>query len=239
MNNFKKLGFIIPSSCTVFEFELAKLSPQISTTIGCVSRLLITDTNEDGLNQMNEGIELAARQLATINPDVINYVCTSGSFKDGYNGNNNIKKLLKKYSQSSEVTTTSESVLEALKKLKIKSLVLLTPYNKSITQLEIDFLNLNNISVYDHMFLDIEDNLERGNLDPKDLFNYATKLDFSHADGILLSCTNVTSMEIIKPLEKLTNKSVITSNQASIWHSLRLSRCKKKINGYGKLLSKY
>ena len=105
MNNFKKLGFIIPSSCTAFEFELAKLSSQISTIIGCVSRLLITDTNEDGLNQMNKGIELAAKQLATINPDVINYVCTSGSFKDGYNGNNNIKKLLKKYCKSSKVTT--------------------------------------------------------------------------------------------------------------------------------------
>src|SRR6185312_5250174 len=43
------------------------------------------------------------------------------------------------------------------------------------------------------------------------------------ADGYLISCGNLRSLEAIVPLEREFGKPVITSNQAGLWHALRLA----------------
>ena len=89
-----KIGFMLPSSCTVFEQEFLKVTLGLEGVIGCPTRLLLNETDATGLTSMNEGIDLAAEQLATIDLDVIVYMCTSGSFMDGQDGNQSIKDRL-------------------------------------------------------------------------------------------------------------------------------------------------
>ena len=78
-----KIGFMLPSSCTVYEPEFTKITAGIAGVIGCASRLLIEETDAEGLRLMNRHIDLAAKELATIGPDVVAYMCTSGSFLEG------------------------------------------------------------------------------------------------------------------------------------------------------------
>mgnify|MGYP000844142173 FL=1 len=231
-----KIGFMLPSSCTVFEQEFLKVTLGLEGVIGCPTRLLLNGTDATGLTSMNEGIDLAAEQLATIDLDVIVYMCTSGSFMDGQDGNQSIKDRLSRITGCPNVTTTSESVVEAMSTLGIKRSTMLTPYNEDISSREVDFLASQGVHIIDYKFRDVEDNLDRGSLLPEESFHYASQLNFKEADGTFLSCANVRAIEIIDSLEAHTNKPVVTSAQATIWKALRMSGVDSPISGYGTLL---
>ena len=231
-----KIAFMLPSSCTVFEQEFLQITAGLDGVIGCPARLLITQTDAAGLADMNDGIDLAAGQLATVGPDVVVYMCTSGSFKDGQDGNQAIKERLRGLTGCPDVTTTSEAVVDAMKALGLRRVVMLTPYNEDLTRREIDFLGLHAVAVSDFHFRDIEDNLDRGSVLPEESLRYALELDYTEADGIFLSCANVRAIEVIDTLEERTGRPVVTSSQATVWKALRLAGVSEPIMGYGALL---
>ena len=231
-----KIAYMIPSSCTVFEQEFLAMTAGLEGVIGCPTRLLIESTDANGMHQMNQAIDLAARELATVAPDAVVYMCTNGSFVDGRDGNQAIKDSLQNITGCHDVTTTSEAVIEALKALGIGRVAMLTPYNEDITQREVDFLAAHDIAVTDFQFRDIQDNLDRGSVPPEETFRHATKLDWEAADGIFLSCANIRVIEIIDSLEALARRPVVTSSQATTWKALRLAGVTEPIPGYGALL---
>jgi len=57
------------------------------------------------------------------------------------------------------------------------------------------------------------------------------------ADGVLLAGTGLRCVGIIDALEKDLGRPVITANQASLWHCLRLSGVRTPVTGYGSLLA--
>lgn len=231
-----KIAFMLPSSCTVFEQEFLAITAGLEGVIGCPARLLIEDTDDAGLSAMNEGIGLAARQLATTAPDVVVYMCTSGSFKDGRDGNEAIKEQLRGITGCGRVTTTSEAVVEAMKTLGLRRVAMLTPYDEDITRKEIDYLQLNGITVSDYRNRDIQDNLDRGSIPLEESLRYALELDHATADGLFLSCANVPAIQIVETLEERTGRPVVTSSQATVWKSLRMAGISEPVAGYGALL---
>ncbi|MEM2552944.1 MAG: hypothetical protein QXE02_05435, partial [Sulfolobales archaeon] len=56
------------------------------------------------------------------------------------------------------------------------------------------------------------------------------------AEGLFISCTNLRTFEVIEPLEKDLGIPVVTSNQASLWASLRGLGIRERIDGLGRLL---
>src|SRR5262245_14261462 len=124
-----KIGFILPSSCLVYEQEFLKITRGLDGVIGVPARLLITQCDAAGLAAMNEHIDLAARQLATCDCDVTIYMCTSGSFMDGNKGDEAIRARVQKLT-GKPTMSTSQAVLTAMKRFKLKRVVMLTPYNE-------------------------------------------------------------------------------------------------------------
>ena len=59
------------------------------------------------------------------------------------------------------------------------------------------------------------------------------------AEGILISCGNLRTFEVIEPLETDTGLPVITSNQAGLWQALRLVGVKDRLLGLGRLLREF
>jgi maleate isomerase len=163
-------------------------------------------------------------------------MCTSGSFKDGQDGNEEIKDNLRRITGCANVTTTGEAVIEGMKALGLKQTAMLTPYDEEITRREVDFLGFHGIGVPDFHYRDIEDNLDRGAIPPEDSLRHALDLDYASADGLFLSCANVPAIQVIDTLEERTGKPVVTSSQATVWKSLRLAGVEDSIPGYGVLL---
>lgn len=69
-----RIGFMLPSSCTVYEQEFVQITRSLGGVIGCAARLLIETTDADGLRGMNRHVEMAAKELATIDPDIVVYM---------------------------------------------------------------------------------------------------------------------------------------------------------------------
>ena len=59
----------------------------------------------------------------------------------------------------------------------------------------------------------------------------------AEADGVLIAGTGLRCVAIIDALEQALSRPVITANQASLWHCLRLAGLKPEIKGYGALFA--
>jgi maleate isomerase len=57
-----------------------------------------------------------------------------------------------------------------------------------------------------------------------------------NADGVLIGGTGFRCVGIIEQLERDLQRPVITANQASLWHCLRLAGLNAPVEGYGSLL---
>ena len=64
----------------------------------------------------------------------------------------------------------------------------------------------------------------------------AIKADVPESEAVFVSCTALRTSAIIEELEQALGKPVVTSNQALVWHSLRLSGYDDAVEGYGQLL---
>lgn len=79
-------------------------------------------------------------------------------------------------------------------------------------------------------------NTDIGRISPYDVYRFARSVYREGADGLFISCTNLRTAEVIEPLEKDLGVPVVTSNQASLWASLRRLGIRRKIRGFGRLL---
>ena len=234
-----KIAFMLPSSCLAFEQEFLKVTDSLDGVIGIPARLLLGYTDADALTGMNEGINLAARQLATTSPDVAIYMCTSGSFKDGQDGNQAIKDRLAELVPGAKTMTTSEAIVRGIEAFGMRRVVMTTPYDEDLTNREVEFLAYHGVTVTGFDFRDIEDNLDRGDLPATEWLKYAKALDYSEVDGFFLSCGNVRTLDILDTLEAESGLPVVSSTQATIWMALRLAGIDDRIPGFGALLREH
>jgi maleate isomerase len=56
------------------------------------------------------------------------------------------------------------------------------------------------------------------------------------ADGVLIAGTGFRCVAILDPLEQDLKRPVLSANQVSLWHCLRLAGVHAKVSGYGNLL---
>jgi maleate cis-trans isomerase len=66
--------------------------------------------------------------------------------------------------------------------------------------------------------------------------DFAARACRPEADALLCSCTAWRSVEAAEEIERRTGKPVVTSNQASIWMTLRRLGHTEPIAGFGRLL---
>ena len=57
------------------------------------------------------------------------------------------------------------------------------------------------------------------------------------ADGVLIAGTGFRCVAILETLEQDLGRPVISANQASLWHCLRLAGIRAPVAGYGNLLT--
>jgi len=73
--------------------------------------------------------------------------------------------------------------------------------------------------------LNILKSIDMGDVQPDETYRFARAVFQSapQADGYFISCGNLRSLEAIARLEREFGKPVITSNQAGLWHALKLA----------------
>jgi maleate isomerase len=61
----------------------------------------------------------------------------------------------------------------------------------------------------------------------------------AEADGVLIAGTGFRCVAILQALEQDLQRPVVSANQASLWHCLRLSGVRTQVAGYGRLLGSF
>ena len=230
-----RLGFILMSTDLAGESDFFDMAP---SGVGIhITRLKTDDhtTNETLLRHIDFMADAASRIQPDTKPQVISYSCTSGSIVIG---EEKIMQEIKKGAPYSIPMTLVTGVVDALNELKIKKLVVGTPYLDEINTLELRFLESKGFDIINIEGLNLETGIDFGKVTPQFWKKFALEINKPEADAIFLSCGGIRSLEVVQEIEDLTGKPVITSNQAQMWSCLRRARIKDKILGYGQIFSK-
>ena len=231
-----RIGLIAPSTNTTLEPEFARMTPD---GIGVyVSRVYQSGRQElSSYQRMADDIGTAATLLATSEIDVIAFGCTSCT----YFVSPDAVKTTMRQNAGCQPILTADAVLDTMRSLKLKRIAVVGPRTEFVTQKEIQFLAEAGFDIAGSRCLGLgateEERRGIGRVPPEVVYRLALSVDRPDIEAIFVSCTQLPTIGVIDPLERLLRKPVITSNQATFWRCLRAVKFTDSIAGFGRLLA--
>jgi maleate isomerase len=214
------IGLIIPSVNTMSEPQFNHFAPG---GLGIhITRARVAGPWRRPLDQMAEEIGFSAKLLADCGPDLIVFHCTDTSMSAGPQGEGRILDIVRD-AAGIEALATSRLVLEALRALEMKNLLLLSPYqsNNNVER----YLAETGFTVVHDVALGLTAR-EFVQVTPQRWLALAREHDRPEVDGVFLSCTNTTQIEAIAGIEQALAKPVVNSNQAVLWGCVKRLQAK-------------
>jgi maleate cis-trans isomerase len=229
-----QIGLITPLDNAIIEPELYSVVPD-GVTINTV-RL---DTVE--LDEMPKNAEIKSKDLASIGIDVLAYACNASSFDGGAGHDTKINERLVKAS-GIPATTASTAMVKALKEIGAESVATVTPYGEESNKRLVSFLEENGIAVNALSGLGLapdetEDLTVTNSQTATDTYQRVLQINDANVDAVLVTATNLASLETISEMETDVGKPVVSTNQALLWHALSLGGVDPTVPGCGSLLS--
>ena len=229
-----RLGLIVSSSNATMEMELHDYLPEgvsLQTT-----RVPLGYVTEEELLRMNALAVEGARLLGDV--ELLLYGCTTCSIIGGKDYEKKLEMAIEE-EVNVPVISTGTAVVEALKILDAREIIVVTPYTEEINAREREFLEANEFTVLDIRGLGFSEHGAIGRLEPYTAYRLAKASFTDEAEAIFISSTNWRTFEIIEALENDLGVPVVTSNQASLWLALREMDVMEKIPELGRLLTEY
>ena len=199
-----------------------------------VTRLRMTGANHVPLAELLPRIVEASLALADARCDPIVFHCTASSMEAGVDGEAHLLEAMRNATRT-QVATTATSTLAAMRALGLRRIALFSPYVTATHAHEVDFLEETGLSIVGGRCLGLSGSDEYLAVTPDDWLGIVSAETPGGADGVFLSCTNIHTPEVIEPLEGLLGRPVVTSNQAVLWHALRLRGIDDELTGLGRL----
>lgn len=225
-----RVGLIVPSSNTVMEVDFYRhLPPEVTVH---TARMYMVDTTVAGETRaLREYAPKAARDLATVQPHLVVFGCTSASALFGMEGEEDLRHTL---SAITGVPTLSVigAVHEALAAARAARVAVITPYVEELNQRIESSLQEKDLQVVAIHGLGIDVNFELASVPPQRIAEFARKsLGGVDADAVFVSCTNFRALEALPLLRDIFDVPVVTSNQAAMDATLRALEAVKEENG--------
>jgi len=227
-----KIGFVVLATEQTVEDDMFTLRPE---GVGIhFARAPIPDsiTVETLARQVDDLAPAAATLLPDGSLDVVCYACTSGSLVIG---EERVHDELRKGAPGAQATSLIASVLAALRAVGARRIAVATPYLDAINHQEAAYMNAAGFEITAIRGLNVEKDSDMIRLRPDYLAEFAASVDSADADAVFISCGALRSLDIVDTLEQKLGKPVICSNQAMMWHCLRLAGIPDRLDGYGSL----
>jgi maleate isomerase len=232
-----RLGIITPSSNIVTEPEFRLMTPD---GVSChYQKFAFTGGDVAALKKLEQLVLDSAELISHARPSAVAMCCTGGSFAGGYGYDQMLIRKMKEKNGNVPTTTSSTSMIEAFNELGIRKVSLAVPYLEEVAMAEKKFVEDHGIQVLNIKWLNLQDAIEIATVPKETVYSLASEVNELESEAIFISCIALHTIEVIEKLEHDLRKPVISSNQATMWHLLRLANVNDKIEGYGQLLSKY
>ncbi|KID28728.1 maleate cis-trans isomerase family protein [Prauserella rugosa] len=166
----------------------------------------------------SQHLAAATRDVLHVEPEVVAYLCTSGSFVAGVDAERTLRKVICG-AGAPDAVTTSGALAEVLDLLGLDRVSVLTPYDADLTGKLHEFLAELGVRTVSSDHLGLGGGIWK--------VSYATiaerilAADHGDAEAIFVSCTNLPTYDLIEPLEQTLGKPVLTANQLTMWACLQ------------------
>ena len=211
----KRIGVIVPSSNTVVEPDFMRTLPDGATLHA--ARMYLAVTTEAAEREMIfDYVPQAVKDLASLEPHVVAFACTSGGAVLGADGEARLIEDIARETRAL-VVSTNEAVKSRLERYEPERVAVLTPYVDELNQRIRAGLEGRGLNVVHCSGLGITENYALAGVPPADIVAYARKqLADVNFDLLFVSCTNFRGVEARPLLMERFGVPVVTSNQATI-----------------------
>ncbi len=229
-----RIGLLVPSINTTMEPELWSLAPQ-----GVSVHTARIAGGREGTPETLRNMELEARRaaepLSMVEPKVVIYACTSGSFFEGPAWNQKICDELAAISKCPTITTAG-AMVAALQHGGLKRIDVVTPYVELTNERLKSFLGACGVSVNRLGTFDMLDMFDHAKIQPEEIYRKVKETVTPESDGVFIACTQLRAMEVVDMLERDLGKPVYSAVQASAWQAFRILGIDPGIGHLGSLL---
>jgi maleate cis-trans isomerase len=218
-----RIGLIVPETNTVNEPEWARMAPD-GVSIHVARMPLEGD------------VDAAVAQLVPARPDVIAYGCTAGSLHPPMD---RVREL-----RGVPAIATAPALVRALQAFGVRRIALATPYDDALNRHEIDFFSRHGIETCccKGLGIGVGGPHEYGaiaQVSKEAAMAHARSADHPAADALVISCTDLATLEGLPALERDIGKPVISSNLATWWLALRTAGVADPDPRHGRLLAEH
>ena len=233
-----KIGLVVVSASSVSELRYPKAAPPGVAFL--TSRMMLAPGESiDALVEMESNASRAVGELASAKVDAVAYCCTVSGALRGMEGDRQFCQELE-LQWNTPITSTMLAVAEALQHLKLKKIVVTTPYPDSHHVAERAYLKEAGIDALTMQGMGFGSAEGFASVSPQEIFDFAINAWQGHideADGLFISCMNHDGMAVAQTLEDKIGKPVVTSHTATLWSVLSQAGETKPLPGYGRLLA--
>ncbi|RUZ72793.1 Asp/Glu racemase [Mesorhizobium sp. M7A.F.Ca.US.006.01.1.1] len=208
-----RIGQIVPSSNTTMETEIPAMlrareqtHPERFTFHS--SRMRMHRVTREELVAMNQQGLRCAAELADARVDVISTACLVAIMAMGPGYHRQTEQELTDVARANNcaapVMTSAGALIEGLGILGAKRISVLTPYERPLCDLVVQYIESEGIAVQASLAFGIPDNLEVGRIDPLRLVEEVKRLDTKGVDAVVLSaCVQMPSLPAIQIVEDM------------------------------------
>lgn len=215
-----RIGLLVPSSNTTMEPDFYRHIPEdVSVYTARMHLRDVTVAAEEIM--LDEHFPVALHDIATIEPDVVVFGCTSAG---ALRGNEYDAELIRCIEQviGGPAISVVQSVQAELQRHG-RRVHVLTPYIDEVTDRVAAALAADGAEVVACAGMGIKANADIGRVSPEQIAAFAaeqrTKLDAT-VDCLFLSCTNWQAMAVREQLQRELQLPVVTSNHATLMATL-------------------
>lgn len=235
-----RIGVLVPFTNTNLEPDLGLLRPPGASLhwarLGDYDVDEIPDADQmAGLGAAD--IDEPLRLILGVRPHVVLYGCTSATLTHGPAFDRDLADRIARAAGVPTVTAAG-ALVHALKTLGITRVGFASPYVGAINDMAVDFLAGEGIETVARADIGrVLDNYGQGELTPSEVHDLALRADGPDAEAIVLSCTDMRSVEAIAGLEAALGKPVVCSNQAMMFQAMGLLGLAPwpTLSGFGRL----
>ena len=214
-----RFGVLVPFTNTNLEPDMALLAPDgVSMHFARLGGYDVDEIPDEdqmaGLGASDISEEL--RLLAGVRPDVVLYGCTSATLSHGPAFDRELARTIHDR-MGAETVTAAGALVHALHARRITRIGFASPYVASLNDAAIAFLAAEGIETVARAdYPEPLGNYGQGALTPAEVTAHALQANHDQVEALVLSCTDMRSVEATAALQDTTGKPVITSNRAMV-----------------------
>ena len=229
-----RIGLLVPSINTTMETEFWRIAPQ-GVSVHSARIAGGRHGTPEELRSMEGASKKAAEEVAMVEPDVVVYGCTSGSFFEGPEWNRKICDQLTAITKAPTVTTAG-AMAASLMAGGHKRVDVVTPYVELTNERLKQFLKAHGIDVVRLGTFDMLDMFDHAKIQPEEIYQKVKEITSPDAEAVFVACTQLRALEVLDMLERDLGKPVYSAVQASAWQAFEAMGVDPQISDCGSLL---